>query len=376
MALTVKDILTLPNLKGFQLQAGGEGLQNDVISAGIADYEFADGISYDLSGAFEKDSLVISSLLFAKDRPDLILPAIKTLKDSGVSAFAFKQILYAALPPEVLDFAEKNNLPVFAFRGDIWFENIIFDVMNAVQQDDARHLSESHIEKMIKGSATPEEINNVRRGISLLLDKTVSAAYVKLPDLDADRVYKSYYMSKKLRDKILVSTYEGGIFLLLTTSKWHEDAHRIILQEACETLSLPCSAKDITLSQLHPAAELHRAYQEGYFAWIASLISIKKSASFQELGVYTAILPLASCPELQSFSRRCMTQLEGYEDTIAAFVKNGGDIIAASVDLGCHANTVRYRLTKMKELLHAKKETDHELFRDLSIAYLVSCYRI
>lgn len=192
-----------------------------------------------------------------------------------------------------------------------------------------------------------------------------------MPDFDCERICRAYYMSKKLRDKLLVAKYEGGIFLLITTSQWSEATHRLILKEVCETLSLSCDPAEITLSRMHPAFELYKAFQEGYYAWIASLLSIKKNATFHELGVYTAILPLASSPELTFFSQNYMTQLDGYQDTIIAFVKNGGDITATAIELGCHANTIRYRLSKMKELLHSPEETDHELFRDLSIAYLI-----
>ena len=64
--------------------------------------------------------------------------------------------------------------------------------------------------------------------------------------------------------------------------------------------------------------------------------------------------------------------MKGYEDTIEAYVNNGGDVIATSINLNCHANTIRYRINKMKDLVGAKNETDHELFRDLSIAYAVA----
>ena len=37
MALTMKYILTLPALKSFKLVAGEDGLERDVVSAGIAD---------------------------------------------------------------------------------------------------------------------------------------------------------------------------------------------------------------------------------------------------------------------------------------------------------------------------------------------------
>lgn len=372
MAFTVREIMTLPSLSKFNLVAGKGGLSNDIITAGIVDYEFVEGLDYDLSKAFEKDSIVISSLLFAKDKPELILPAIKFLKKSGVGAFAYKQILFETLPEDVIAYADKNDFPIFSFRDGAWFENIIFEVMAAVEKDDARYLSEAHIEKMIKGEATQEEVDNIRRGVSLLIDRAVSAGYVKMPELDANRVLRSFYMSKNLKEKVLVSRYEEGIFVLITTSSWKEESHRIILEEVRQSLSLPVEAKNIILSRMHSASELDKAFREGYFAWIAGLIDLRKVSKFEDLGVYSAALLLANTPELKGFSKGYMLRLKGYEETVSSYIRNGGDVVATSVDLGCHSNTIRYRLNKMKELVNAPNETDHEFFRDLSIAYMVA----
>ena len=232
MALTVKDILALPALKAFSLIAGEKGLERDIITAGIVDYEFVEGIDYNLDNAFEKDSLVISSLLFAKDNPDLILPAVKQLIDAGVSAFAYKSIIYDRLPDEVISYAEKNNFPIFSYKEGTWFENIIFEVMAAVESDDTRHLSQLNIEKLIRNTATQGEIESIRRGISLLLNRSVSAAYIKNPSLDAARAFRSFYMSKNLREKMIVAKYDGGLFVLITTGIETPAAHRVILDEA------------------------------------------------------------------------------------------------------------------------------------------------
>lgn len=372
MALTMKYILTLPALKSFKLIAGEDGLERDVVSAGIADYEFVDGIDYDLSKAFEKDSLVISSLLFAKDKPSLLLPAIKQLNESGVSAFAFKSVFFDNLPEEVIAYANENSFPIFSYKDGTWFENIIFQVMSAVEKDDARYLSEVHIEKMIKNTITQSEIDNIRRGISLLLSKTVSAVYIKSSDLDASGVFRAYYMSKSLRDKILVAKYNDGVFVLITTSTWNEKTHRVILDEACQLLSLPVNAESLVLSGMYPATELHKAFREAYYGWAAGLLSLRKVTSYENLGVYSALLPLSSSSELKTYAQSYLSRLKGYEETIEAYINNGGDIIATSINLNCHANTIRYRLSKMKELAGAEDETDHELFRDLSIAYAVA----
>jgi hypothetical protein len=217
MALTVSDVMKLPALSGFRPAAGIRGMDRIVVYAEIADYEFADGLDFDPSNAFERDALVISSLLFAKDDPGLILPAVQTLHDSGTACFAYKQVIYDKLPEEVLDYAEKENFPIFSFGTGTWFENIIYEVINAVEHDDSRHLSEEHIEKMIRGTASPDELDTIRHGISLQLDKTISAAYLRVPGMDASRLYRSCYMNKSLRDKLLAARYDDGIFLLVTT---------------------------------------------------------------------------------------------------------------------------------------------------------------
>ena len=179
-------------------------------------------------------------------------------------------------------------------------------------------------------------------------------------------------MSKSLREKILVSKYDGGIFILITTSTWKEDSHRIVLNEACQTLSLPVVSEDLILSRIYPATELHTAFREAYYGWAAGLFSLRKVASYDNLGVYSALLPLSSSTELKAYAQDYLSKLKGYEDTIEAYVNNGGDVIATSINLNCHANTIRYRINKMKDLVGAKNETDHELFRDLSIAYAVA----
>lgn len=76
MALKVKELLELDSFRGIELVSGKEGLDNIVCSAGIADYEFVPDIDYRNENAFEKDSFVISSLLFAKNDETRILEAV------------------------------------------------------------------------------------------------------------------------------------------------------------------------------------------------------------------------------------------------------------------------------------------------------------
>ena len=146
MALTVKDILELPCGQKMTLIAGRGGLGRPVVTVEIADYEFDPDVDYDAPAGMDTNGFIITSFLFAKNDPSLILKSIRQMHEIGMACVAFKRIIYAELPADVIAFADKNDFPVFTMENDLWFENIIFDIMYAVQFDDKVYLSE-----MIKG---------------------------------------------------------------------------------------------------------------------------------------------------------------------------------------------------------------------------------
>lgn len=94
MALTVRDIPALPGLDSLRLLSGSGGLDRKVVTAGIADYEFAPDVEFRDSADFVKDSFVITSLLFAYNNPDIIIDAVKSLHACGVSAIAYKDVKF------------------------------------------------------------------------------------------------------------------------------------------------------------------------------------------------------------------------------------------------------------------------------------------
>ena len=191
MALTVKDILELPSGQKMEIVAGRKGLNRPVVSAEIADYEFAPNlefasdVSFNLQESMDPASFVITSFLFAKDDPSAILTSVKTLQEMGMSALAFKRIIYDTLPDEVIAFADKKDFPILAFGQDVWFENVIFDIMYAVQFDDKVYLSEEKINSMLSGYMNRSELDIILKGISLKLRPYVSVVYISGDALDA-----------------------------------------------------------------------------------------------------------------------------------------------------------------------------------------------
>ena len=84
MALTVSDILELPCGQKMTLLAGGGGLGRPVVTVEIADYEFDPDVNYNAAVGMDMSGFIITSFLFAKNDPSLILKSIKQDRKSVV----------------------------------------------------------------------------------------------------------------------------------------------------------------------------------------------------------------------------------------------------------------------------------------------------
>ncbi len=373
MALTLRDVSQLPKIQKFRLMAGEGGMDHVVTSAGIADYEFVPELGIDLSRSFEPDSLVISSLLFAKDDPCLIIRAMETLRSCGAAALAYKPVLFRELPHDALEFATKMGFPVFLIPEDLWFEDIIFEIMDAVRRDDGRHLSENNIRSMIDDTSQMSQdiALRARKGISLKLAAYCASAYIRQNDVDPARALRAFYVSKHLRDKILLAPYDGGIFVITTSKRPDPQSHRLMVEEAVNALAIPSDPATIPMSDIHLAQDFGKIFRESYHTWLAGAASGRRILNYTDSGIYRFLIPLSSEEPLRNFSDSLLDGVDSYEETISSYVRNGGDISATAIDLKVHPNTVRYRLARIKELTGDPDQTDHQLFRDLFIAYSV-----
>ena len=128
MKLTVRDLFDIPIFKNFKIVAGEGGLDREVIGTDILDFEFVKGVNMSRDNVLDKDSLVLTSLLFAKDDPSLILDAMKKMVALGIAAVSYKKALFNELPKEALDYANEHDFPVLEFGGDEFFEDVISEI--------------------------------------------------------------------------------------------------------------------------------------------------------------------------------------------------------------------------------------------------------
>lgn len=374
MALSVKDLLHLKQMKKMELIAGEKGLDNIVVTSNIADYEFAPGIAPDNHLVFEAHSFVVSSLLYAKDDPGLILSSIKELFDYNVSAFAFKDVIFKELPPDVIDFANENDFPIFKFSTGTFFENVIFEIMDAMQHDDSHYLSEGNLDLMINQEMTQDEVYGISQGLSLSFRDKAVAAYVKnLPGagpIDIERLLRLFLTAKGIRNKSIIASYDHGLFVLMTGQYDERSRYEVMLKEILDFLSIDESAVSISFSDIHdPHAQLDRCFMESYLCYEASMAASTDYRHFHEIGLYQLTLRLKNNRIFDEYIGRQLEILRSYPEllaTITIWIKHQGYLNEAASELNCHFNTVRYRLSQVRKLLHCESASEHEFYALLS----------
>lgn len=387
MHITIHEAMKLESFQRFSLVAGLRGLENRVEAVGIVDHEFDTQKEEQFyKGQFVRNQFVISSLLFAKNNPELILTALKYLVDDGVAGLAIKTIYFTELPTEAIEYANAHEFPIFLFGRDVFFENIITEIMDRIRlvgnykyiEEKIGILTKKHIEK------------EVVREIALELNSLFREAHFVLYFKERVRNGNEKLLSiiSRLNHSQLVNSgtsifkYREGILVIATYETSKKSPLRTYAGLLMETLGLHRGDYFIGISSFHGTLEeLNESITESIFSAMVSKAEGCELHYYSDIGSYRLLLPSATEPWAKQFCTDIVEALENYDRryttemfrTALAFIENDGRIKSTAAALYIHENSLRYRITRIKEILGMEK-LEGGFFEQLSLA--VKLYKI
>lgn len=381
MSITVKDLLELDSLKSFHLVAGSSGLSRPIEGAGIVDWEFAEGVLVDTI-KFERNSLVISSLLFAKEDQCLIYNAVESLINYGVCAMAYKDIFIKELPEEVIKLANDQKFPIFVFDA-AFFEDILVEVRDAVQAADQLKAKSEALRLLLKSDLSQIDVQKTAKKINTNFMKNTLAAYLSCDEGFCDgeiiRIIENSSHNKKDIHEITISSYNNGVMIIVSANHYNSKKFKEVINELLSTTILH-KTKIITsgFSKVHLWEELNHTVKEAFDACTAAKLGNKETLDYQEIGVYQFLIPNRDFESLLKFMNEYLNpildkknnQTKELLDTAIAFIRGGGNFKSVSEELHIHENTLRYRLSKLHKLLNPGS-VEFEFYQNLTIAIKV-----
>lgn len=347
MSIKISELLQQPTFSAFRIVAGVNGLNRNVSKVNILDFEYDDlqDSESERFNLFEKEAFVLTSLLFAKDHPELILESVKLLIRDGASALAIKEIYYHDLPSDVLEYANEHQFVILMFeREGGFFETLITELTSLIEMRSNDELNEQKLNMLLDETLS---ISSQRMLIEELFPKlkpSFVAAYIKPNPLLSRQELKT--MNPSFNTFCLI--YQSGILVLGDES---------MAEEFKETIT----PTGISLSH-NNLDEVSMAIKEALCACEYAIKNNQNKISFNEIGIYRLLYPLKNNLWMKTYCELMKAEinkdLNGEElmQTAKVYVHYQGDIQKTSDALHIHKNTVRYRISRLKELL-AK---DHE----------------
>lgn len=376
MKFTVKDLFSLPVFSGFKLVAGAGGLNNPIETTEMLDFEFVQGAEIKREHVFDGKSITMSSLLFAKDNPSLITDAVKRLHSFNVSCLAYKPALIKELPKEAIDFANANNFPLIEFGGDEFFEDIIISVRQILAAANDITGIEADLARVIKEDMSVREETRLSKKINIRLKKYVRAISIKdssnASEEQVANLVRRIQGFEKLNKKIACCKYYDSYFIFLSQDEPDQKRFDALFEDAALTFQLDKSNFFCGISSIRSVSDgFGRVIREAFWAKNIALMEGTPVKYYENLGIYKLVAPEIRSPWVTGYMEEYLAPLLTENDellqTAKTYILCRGNLDAAAEKLYCHKNTIRYRLSKMHELLDPNSN-EKEFSENLSIA--------
>lgn len=357
--MTVRDLFHLSVTKDFSVVAGGHALNKKILSVEILDFEFIEGIQQVRETAFSPHSLVLSSLLFANQKPECLIDTIKKLIELKVSALAYKPVIFENLPIEVLQFANEHDFPILRFGGDEFFEDIIFEVKNHIKKRDHALFLENIMTSLIEEEITEKQLQSFLQQMNKPFQEYVFTANIHMNHSADSQWMDSFFQFESFLKSGIVCTYKQSILILLT-DKSQQLQFEKILKEWMDLYAIPTDGLTIGYSQVHlTQTELHLAVREAYYARIIAEIEMKPDCHYEQLASERLLIELyrKDAPFAGSYVNMYLGPLLNEKadrdllNTAITFVLKKSNVKEVAVTHHCHPNTIRYRMAKIRQLI-------------------------
>lgn len=386
MSISVREIIALKEFKVFKLVAGVSGLDNQIKSVGILDYEYAlqDG-DHPRKWTFRKWDFVISSLLFARGHPELLISAVRDLCNDQIAALAVKNVCYEELPQEVITYADEHRLPIFIFgRDDAYFEDIVVTLKEKIKERDNLEFQEHQIHMLLKGKLDLKAQRELNQ--KLLPDRVTPyrVIYCYIKDIGQKiRDYRRYYPGNRISDKRRECFYyKNGCFMIYYSNSRTDIGSSKEMQQCMsfikERLLMKTEDYWIGIGEIKDNTEdLTDAMIESVCAQQYGKLYDRSKTVFHEMGIYQILLPCFRQKWFVNYSNKIIDTILEFDrhnngdlyKTMKAYVKNYGNIQNVADHFFMHKNSIRYRINKVREL--TGMEEDASFDTQIFLAFMI-----
>ncbi len=355
MKLLVADVLKMEAFSRFELVAGHKGLNREIRTVGMLDYELGDMVNKN----FGPGELVVTTLVAIKDDLNALEDIVKRLIQSKTAGLAIKTIYLDQVSEKIKAICDEAQYPIFLFD-ETFFERLITAVNDALKAQDEQDDIENQVDRLLTGDMNKYGIRRAALGIHRSFSEQVTVAYVQdmspMGEIKPDEplMYQINSIARSMRCLF----YRKGYLLIASGEEANKG--RLEADLRMGLLKLENGNRFVGLSE--KALKLDKldvAIHQGIFACEAARRYGIVKLNFMEIGADRLLMPIKDNPWVMAFYESVIEPLEVYDQkngtdllkTAIVYVLSEGDIKAAAGRLFQHGNTVRYRMERIRHIV-------------------------
>jgi hypothetical protein len=353
------------------LQGGQAGLNNS--SSWVYLAEDIQNMSF-LKGG----ELVITTGLFTQSGVRLydFIYALVMRNCSGILINTGKYLHPDDITPEIVEFCNGNNFPIFTMPWEVHLVDIMQDYCSLLLHSSQR---EEQLDASFQNALyqTPVQENILRTlnqfGFASVSDYRVMTIQ-NLPD--ATRITSSlngYGLRYHLFE-------HDNLHILIYNSSRNKLLMNEIIDMICFCDSIKLGVSDI----IHSLTEIGMCYKRARFSLAAAVFWKRQFVNFDDLGLFQVLFCTSDPGLLQTIYKRQLGLLEqhdvshdsDYLNTLRIFLLSDCNILETAFRMHTHRNTIVYRIRKIKELLNTELNDSAVKFDFLMAFYIKEYFSI
>lgn len=332
---------------------------------------------------FSGQELAVTTGMKAQEK-DWLLHLVQAMKHADSTGIIINTGMYLhTVPPEVIDWCEKNSFPLLVMPWEIsipqLIQNFCTRIMQRMQKE--KELSSS-FQDIINGHEISEQllakiqtrfdpkgsfrIFCIRISFGVEDTSAFLQAMLKL-----ENVLGLWEKGKHIRIPYLVIEYEDCY--ALTVNNFPSDSGDELAQQILKQFSYFTEKKILFLGigpEVQGILHLKSAFRRAQIASKMAMQTRQKVVDFNEMGFFKILFASDDTAILKSYEQQLLGPLDAYDQlhhsdyiqTLRSYIKNDRSLVGAAKDTYTHRNTVNYRIQNIKRLLGNDLKTAEDLF--------------
>ncbi len=361
--ITVLDVLNLPIMANAKLKAGQSGLSNIVAYVNVLD-NYYDDSEADSTPVNYGQNFYLTSFYYGKDNDEYIVALLNHFVDLKVSALCIIDEYISELPQRAYEIADEKKIPIIFIDSSTPYALIISSIMELKMSYHESELHENLVCELISPQCKERRKSEIIQSLNPNFGQYITAFYCLNTDMTYNKttvISNQIHLLHKTRENKFAfpCTYKEGLLIVDSFSTTDPNSRKAQISEELQDIRRMLPDAVIGISEILSLDRMDDAVLQATTAALSGNYDNSGTAMFKDIGISRLLVKLISNPYLEEYFEEIYRPISEYDEkyssnlieTINVFVESNLDHVKTAKQLHVHVNTVRYRLSKIKELI-------------------------